>query len=223
MEGALLERQQRRLLRIAPRPLGEDEDGLAVLAHLARGALESLYGLGPVDAVNEDGAAEGHEPAEEGDRAERGLGRHGGVGGKAGAEEEDVELGLVVPNDYDGALGFEELFVRGRHDEANSGGIAHSEGEGARGGVLGEAVVAEGSEGERGEDAIAGAGEEGGVGGQAARREGYKVWLTRYEVCEGEEEEGKGHVGDREDYKGVEEGVHREEACSGTGREWPWR
>ena len=46
----------------------------------------------------EHGAAERYEPAEKGHKAEGALGGHAGVRGEDGAEEEDVEFGLVVPD-----------------------------------------------------------------------------------------------------------------------------
>lgn len=92
MESALLERQQGGLASIAARALGEDEDGLAVVAHCACGAIEGCAGGGAVGTVDEDGLAERHELAQEGGVFEAGLGRHRAVLGEHAAEHEHVEF-----------------------------------------------------------------------------------------------------------------------------------
>lgn len=163
MESPLLERQHDRFSRITPRPLGEDEDILSMLLHLPGRTLKGLHGLTPIHAVDEDGAAQAHEPAQEGDASQTLLGRHGAVFGEDSAEEEDVELGLVVADDDHGSLGGEVLLALD-DDEADAGGVAHDEVEGAGDGPLGETVFAEQAEGDRGEDAVGGTEEERGVG-----------------------------------------------------------
>ena len=145
MKSALLERPEVRAGGIAAGALGEDEDALAGSTHLVRGAGEGEEGLVFVGAVDEDGAREDHEPAEEGDPFEGALGRHAAVVWPDGAEEEDVERGLVVA-DQDGRTHGVEVFGAGDDFEAGVGCVAHGPFEGAGGGPLGEAVVAEEAE-----------------------------------------------------------------------------
>lgn len=163
MKRALLELQQLRPLGITPRALRENKDALPLPAHLARGGLEGGARRSAVRAVDEDGAGEGHEPAEKGQGAQRGLGGDGAVRGEDGGEQEDVELGLVVGDEDGGAGG--EVGGAVEDGEGDAGGEAHGVVEGAGGGVLRDAVVAGEAEGERGEDAVGGAEDEGEVRG----------------------------------------------------------
>ncbi len=175
--------------------------------HLLRGAGEGGAGGDGVGAVDEDGAREGHEPAEEGDPFQGRLGRDGAVGGEDVREQEDVEFGLVVP-DYDAGPGGGEVVRAGDDGEADVGRVRHGEGEGPRGEVLGEAVAVGEAEEEGDEDAVGGAEEEGEVGGEDAGREGG----AGDEGREGVEGEGEENVGG-EEVEGVEEeGVH----CRGS-------
>ncbi|KAL8895684.1 MAG: hypothetical protein Q9207_008067, partial [Kuettlingeria erythrocarpa] len=205
MERPLLERAHLGPARITPRALGEDEDALPVPEHLLRGAGEGRARGDGVGAVDEHGAGEGHEPAEEGDPFQRRLGRDGAVGGEDVREQEDVEFGLVVP-DYDaGARGGE--VARARDDgEADVGGVGHDEGEGPGGEVLGEAVAVGEAQDEGNEDAVGGAEEEGEVGGEDAGGEG----RAGDEGREGVEGEGEEDVGGKEVEGVEEESVHCE-------------
>lgn len=121
---------------IAAGSLGEDEDALFVRQHFGRGAGESLAGGLAVGAIDEDGAAEGHEPSQKGDAFERGFGGDGTVGWEDAGEEEDVEFGLVVAHDDAGA-GIGEVVFAGDDVARYTGCVAHCEGEGAGGEVLG--------------------------------------------------------------------------------------
>lgn len=60
MKGAFLERQHFRLIRVRPRALGENVDGLAILVHgvnrCGEGGARVFAGL----AVDEDGLGKGH-------------------------------------------------------------------------------------------------------------------------------------------------------------------
>jgi hypothetical protein len=190
----LLERQQHGLLRVRPRPFGEDEDVLPVLPHFPRGAFERLHRLAPIHAVDEHGPAQCHKPAQNRDVAQTLLRRHGRVFRERLAEQKNVQLCLVVADNDDGAIGVEEQAVGRRDGEADAGGIAHGEGEGVGGGPLGEAVEGEGAEDEGGEDAVGRAEDEGGVGREAARGEGDEAWWAGEEVGEGEEHGGEGEV-----------------------------
>ncbi len=74
--------------------------------HFGRGAREGLTGGLAVGAVDEDGAGEGHEPAQDRNALEGGFGGDGAVRGEDVGEEEDVEFGLVVADDDARAGGF---------------------------------------------------------------------------------------------------------------------
>lgn len=144
MERALLERQQLRSIRVAARALGEDEDTLAMVAHLIGSTIESLDGRFAVGTINEDGAREGHEPAEEGNMFEGLLGRDAAVRREDVAEHEHIQFGLVVSNE-DGGPGV-QVFSAFDNVEAHAGGVAHNPLETARGGPLGDAAVASDTE-----------------------------------------------------------------------------
>ena len=182
MERSLLERPHLRPSSITPRALGEDEDALPLLAHLGGGLVERGVGGGGVGAVDEDGAAEGHEPAEKGHEAEGALGGDAAVGGEDGAEEEDVEFGLVVPDQHAGSRA--QMVLPGDDFEMDARGPGHGVVEGAGDGPLADAVLADEAEGERGDDAVGGAEEQAAVGGKEAGVEGGG---GEGEVGEGEE------------------------------------
>lgn len=84
MESSLLERQQRRLFGVASRSFGEHVDALLLVLDLAGSTLHSFASVLRVLAIDEDGAAEGHEPAEERHALESRLGGHTAVLGKHG-------------------------------------------------------------------------------------------------------------------------------------------
>ena len=112
-----------------------------MLSHLPGGTLKRLHSLTPIHAIDEHRPAQTHEPAQKGHAGETFLRGHGAVFGKDGAEQEDVEFGLVVADDHHGAFG-SEVFSSFDDDEADSSGVAHDEVEGAGDGPLGEAVFA---------------------------------------------------------------------------------
>ena len=144
---------------------------------------------GRIGSIDKDGAGERHEPAEKGHEAEGPFGRDAAVGREDGAEEEDVELGLVVPDEH--ARSRAQVF-RARDDfEADARGPGHGVVEGARDGPLADAVLADEAEGEGGEDAVGGAEEEAAVGGEEAGVEGGG---GDGEVGEGEEGAGEAEV-----------------------------
>lgn len=142
-----------------------------------------------VRPINEHSAREGHEPAEKGHEAEGSFGRDAAVRGEDGAEEEDVEFGLVVPDQDAGSRA--EVFFSGDDLEADSCGPEHGVVEGAGDGPLADAVGADEAEEEGGEDAVGGAEEEAAVGGEEAGVEGGG---GGGEVGEGEEGAGEAEV-----------------------------
>lgn len=163
MKRPLLERAQRRFLRITPRPLRKDKHGLPLPPHLLRRLLKRLERILPITAIDEHGPAERHEPAQEGNEFKGGFGGDAAVGREDGAEEEDVEFGLVVA-DYDAGAGV-KVFGAGDDGEADTGGDTHDMVEGAGGEVLGKAVVATEAEDEGNDNAVGSAEKEGEVGG----------------------------------------------------------
>lgn len=169
MERTLLERQHLRLIGVASRALGEDEDALAVVAHFVGGAVERLDGRLAVGAVDEHGAGEGHEPAQDGHMAQGLLGRDAAVGREDGAQHQHVQLRLVVRDEDGGPRG--EVFVAGDDLELHAGGAAHDPLEAARGGPLRDAAVADQTEDDRGDYPVGSAEKKRAVGCQAASNE----------------------------------------------------
>ena len=96
---------------------------------------------GGVGAIDEHGAGERHEPAEKGHEAEGAFGRHAAVWGKDGAEEEDVEFGLVVPDQH--ARSRVQVLPPGDDFETDARGQRHGVVERARDGPLADSVLAE--------------------------------------------------------------------------------
>lgn len=167
VEGALLEGQQHGLLGIAPCALGEHVHALLPVLHLVGGALHGVAGILGVLAVDEDGAAQRHEPAQERRLLQGGLGRHAAVLGEHAPQHEHVQLRLVVADEDGGADGLQGAV--GVNDlEGDAGGGGHHVLEGAAGGPLRDAAVADDAQGDGGEGAIEGGGDEGDVGCQAA-------------------------------------------------------
>lgn len=170
MKRPLLEPTQLHLRPTMPGPLRKDKNTLPHFPHLRRRGLKRLQRTDPVRAIDKHGPAQAHEPAQEGDIAQGGLGGDGAVAREDGPEEEHVERGLVVADEDHGPRG--EVLGAGDDVEADAGGEPHGEVEGAGGGPLRDAVVAEEAEVEAREDAVGGAEEEAGVGGEAAGEEG---------------------------------------------------
>jgi hypothetical protein len=106
---------------------------------------------------------------------------------------------MVPDNDHGSGSG--QMFPSLDDDEADAGGIAHDEVERAGHSPLGEAMLAEETEEERGEDAVAGAEEERQVGVEKAGQE------ARERVGgneEGHDEEGHGEEdAEEEDEEGI--------------------
>ena len=210
MEGALFKRSHFRPVGITPRALGEDEDTLPLLPHLRRRAIKRRVRRGGVRAIDEDGAREGHEPAEKGHKAEGALGGNGAMRGKDGTEEEDVELGLVVPDQDTRSrvqilAAFDDLEAHARHP-------GHGEVEGAGYGPLGNSVLADEAEGEGDDDTVGGAEDEAAVGGEEASVEGSG---GDGEEGEGEEGAGEAEVEGQDADKDEEDGVH--DCCGECG------
>ncbi len=203
VEGALLEGQQGGLLGVAAGALGEHVDALALGADLVGGAAHGLAGVLAVGAVEEDAAAEGHEPAEEGRLLERGLGGDAAVLGEHAAEHQHVELGLVVA-DEDGWADGVEVVVGVLNVEGDARGQAHGVLEAAGRGPLRELVEAEEAEDDGGDDAEERAEEQAQVRGQRAGHEG----RLGDHGGQHEEEEGEGGVAGEEVPDVGEEGGH---------------
>lgn len=161
MECPLLKRQQSRLRRIAPRTLGENNHALLLLTHLIRSFIERLERRLPVRAVDKYASRRGHEPAQDGDVAERLLRGLAAVLWEHLAEEEDVELGLVV-RDEDGGPG-EEVLLSVNDLEARARSEAHGPPERTRGGPLYDVAVADETEDDGDDDSVRCAGNEAGV------------------------------------------------------------
>ena len=158
---------------------------------------------GRIGSIDKDGAGERHEPAEEGHEAEGPLGRDAAVGREDGAEEEDVELGLVVPDEH--ARSRAQVFPARDDFKADARGPGHGVVEGAGDGPLADAVLADEAEGEGGEDAVGGAEEEAAVGGEEAGVEGGG---GDGEVGEGEEGAGEAEVEGEEAEEDHEDCMH---------------
>lgn len=203
MESALLERQKDGILGVASGAFGEHVDALALGLDFLGGALHGGASILGVCAVDEDGAAEGHEPAEEGHMLKLCLCCDGAVFGEHGAEHQDVEFGLVVSNEDCGARGAEDI-VLVLDDKVDAGGEAHDDVERASGGPLGNLALATEGEDNGSKDAIDGDDKEREVGGERAGDKG------RLGEDGGQHEEGRGDddVTDEELDEVVEEEDH---------------
>lgn len=98
MKSALFERQKHGLLCVASRSLGEHENALALRLNSLGGTAHRRPSILAIGAVNEDGAAETHEPAEKGVAAQLTLGGHAAVLREHTAQHQHIELCLVVGN-----------------------------------------------------------------------------------------------------------------------------
>jgi len=126
MESALLERQKLRLFAVAPGTLGEHVYTLLLIPNLGGGTAHGLPGILGVLAIDEDAAAQPHEPAQKGNILERGLGGDAAPFREDGPEHENVEFGLVVSDEDGGADGVE--IVLGVFDrEADTGAELHKQ------------------------------------------------------------------------------------------------
>ena len=158
---------------------------------------------GRVGAIDEDGAGERHEPAEKGHEAEGPFGRDAAVRREDGAKEEDVEFGLVVPNQH--ARPRSQILLPRDDFEVDARRPAHGVVEGSGDGPLADAVLADETEGEGGEDAVGGTEDEAAVGGKEAGIEGGS-WDG--EVGEGEEGAREAEVEGKEADEDHEDRVH---------------
>lgn len=185
MESSFLEGQHGGLLGVASRSFGEHVDALLLVLDLASGTLHSFASVLGVLAIDEDGAAEGHEPAEERNALESGLGGYTAVLGEHGTEHEDIKLGLVVANEDSRARTSKDI-VGIFDDEVDAGGEAHNIVEGASGSPLGDLSLTDTCENDGGEDSVEGDNDKGDVGGERASHEG------RLGEDEGQHEEADG-------------------------------
>jgi len=111
-----------------------------------------------------------------------------------GAEDQNVELGLVRP-DEDGGVHGPEIVVGIVDLDRYACGVAHDELEGAGDDILSGVLEAEGAEDDGGDDAVEGAGNEAEVGCEQARWE----CCLRHRERQSVEEDGEGD--------GEEEGI----------------
>lgn len=155
MKSPLLKRQQRRLIRITPRPLGEDKNTLPMRLHLPRSTLKRLQRRLAIRPIDKHRPRKRHEPAQQRHVLQRLLRRHAAVGREDGAQHEHVELALVVSDEYGGAGG--EVFDAVNDLELDARGVAHDPAETARGGPLRYSAVADEAEAYRRNYSVGGA------------------------------------------------------------------
>ena len=204
MESALFEIHERRVAGVAAGAFGEDEYRLTVATHLVGGALEHLHGRVAVAAIDEDGAGQGHELAEERRQLQRPFRRDGAVPGEDLAQEGHVQFGLVVAHDHAGAgLGQPCGALRVGDVESDPAPEGDELGESVARDMLGRAVEAEWVGDEGVEGAEGGGQEEGEEGCKGSVIEGDE-WVSG--GAGGEEEEGEGGQGKKEDDGEVGEG-----------------
>lgn len=200
VESTLLEGQEGRVLGVATGALGKHVDTLLARSDLFGGTAYGLPGVLGVLAVNEDGSAQRHEPAQEGPVLERLLGCYAAVLGEHAAEHENVEFGLVVA-DEDGRAHCIQVVAGVADLEGDAGSSGHDILECARGGPLRDLLHADEAQCYRGQHSVEGDGHQGHVRGQRAGHEarlghgeGQHVEgdgegdLTADEVCENVEQ-----------------------------------
>ena len=193
VESALLERQQHRLLGVASSTLREHVYTLSLGLDLARSTLHGLASILAVLAIDKDGAAQGHELAEEGHLLERSLGGNTAVLGEHSSQHENIELSLVVADKDSRARGSEDI-VRILNDELNTGGVKHEVVKGATDSPLRDALLADEGEEDGGKDTVGRNNEERDVGGESAGGEGG----LRNDEGHGVEEDGQSSVAEGE-------------------------
>lgn len=167
VESTLLEGQQHRLLGVTAGALREHVDALAARLDLVGGAGHGRASVLAVLAVDEDGTAQAHEPAQERHALQLGLCGDAAVLGEDGAQHEHVQLGLVVA-DEDGGAGRAEDVFRVFNHELDARGVAHGVVKGTGDGPLRNLALADEGEQDGGQDAVEGAGDERDVGGEGA-------------------------------------------------------
>ena len=171
MKRSLFKRQQRWPNGIAPCALRKQVDTLAVADHLLRSALHDVAGARGVCAVDKDGAAGGHPGPEDGEFPERAFCRDAAEARKHGAEHQDVELGLMVP-DKDGGTGAGEHAMGVEDVEGDATGQPGGPGEETACNVLRGAAETKEAEERDGNEADETRGNEAGVRGEGARKKG---------------------------------------------------
>lgn len=171
VEGALLEREQRGIFRVAPGSLGEHVDALSLGLNLLRSALHGIARILAILAIQKDGPAQRHEPSQERRLLQRRLGRDAAILGEDGAEHEHIQLGLVVANEDGGPRGAENILGI-LHVKGDADGEAHEVVKGAPGGPLRNLLLAGEGEGDGGEDAVEGDEDERDVAGEDAGDKG---------------------------------------------------
>lgn len=187
VERTLFERQQCRLIRVTPRALGEDEHTLAVSLHFHNSTVKSLHSSLAVRAVDEHSPREGHEPAKEGDIAQRLLRCDTAVGRENSAQHQDVQLRLVI-SDEDGRPGREVLLTLD-NIKLDTGGEAHHPLETAGRGPLRDSAVANESENDGSDHTVRGTQEQRAISGQTAGDEG----SAGHFLTQGEQRQGHHH------------------------------
>lgn len=193
MESTLLERKQHGLLGVTSSTLWEHVDALSLGLDLGGGALHSLTGILAVLAIDKDGAAQGHEPAEEGHLLEGSLCGYTAVLGEHCTEHENIELGLVVPNENSWSRGAKDI-VRVFNDKLNASGVEHEIAKGAANGPLRDLLLADDGEKNRCENTIGGDDEKGYIRCEATGGEGG----LRYDEGHGVEEDDESGVAEDE-------------------------
>jgi len=181
MECALLEREKDWILGVASCAFGKHVDALALLLNLVGSAGHGLTGVFAVLAVDKDGCAEAHEPAEEGSLAQRGLGRHTAVLGEDTAEHEHVKLRLVVA-DEDGRASCLQvaLWIHGMESDARR--EDHEVFEEAPCGPLCDLTVSHQPQKDGYKDAEHGGVDQANIRGQGASHEGRLGYCDRQHV-----------------------------------------
>lgn len=171
VESTLLERQQHGLLGVTSSTLGEHVDALSLGLNLTGSALHSLAGVLAVLAIDENGTAQRHEPAEERHLLQRSLSSNTAVLGEHDSEHENIEFSLVV-SDKDGRARSAEDIIGVLDDELDAGGVAHNMVKAAADSPLRDLLLSNDGEEDGGKDSVGCDGEEGDVGGEAAGGEG---------------------------------------------------
>jgi hypothetical protein len=184
VETALLEGHDADVLGVGSGSLGEHEDALALASVAALdgldGAAEGLHGLGSVLSVQEDGAGQRHELAQQRVPLEGLFGGDGAVLGEDATEHQNVHFVLVVGNQnaWSGQVFGDVVNGLGGVGDLDLGGIqtggsghlpasqldadtqedAHRVVEGSGNGPLGQALLADGGENGGRQHAVGGTG-----------------------------------------------------------------
>ena len=213
MKRPFLERSHFRSICIAPRALGEDEDALSLLPHLRGRLIKRRVRRGGIGAIDKDGSRERHEPAQKRNEAQGAFGRNAAVPGEDGPQEEDVEFGLVIPDDHAGSR--VEVILSRDNVKMDACRPGHGVLKGSRDGPLADAVLADEAQSEGGDDAVGGTEDEAAVRGEEAGVEGGR---GDGEVREGEESACEAEIEGEEAKEEQENCVHGD--CLGWESSW---